>query len=89
MSIFGWSYPPGCSGTPYDEDTGFDTVCEWMEEVVLADFPPGFDVAWLAEDLASRLGKTNQDVADALLAAAKAWERAESQKRHARRPEEA
>lgn len=19
MSIFGWSYPPGCSGTPYDE----------------------------------------------------------------------
>ena len=88
MSIFGWSYPPGCSGTPYDEDTGFDTVCAWMEEVVLADFPPGFDVAWLAEDIASRLGK-NQDVADALLAAAKAWERAESQKRQARRQEEA
>lgn len=20
MSKFGWSYPPGCSGTPYDED---------------------------------------------------------------------
>lgn len=20
MGIFGWSYPPGCSGTPYDED---------------------------------------------------------------------
>lgn len=19
-SMFGWSYPPGCSGTPYDED---------------------------------------------------------------------
>jgi len=32
MGIFGWSYPPGCSGTPYDEDYpcevcgGFDTV---------------------------------------------------------------
>ena len=20
MSIFGWSYPAGCSGTPYDDD---------------------------------------------------------------------
>lgn len=20
MSIFGWSYPPGCSGTPFDEE---------------------------------------------------------------------
>lgn len=20
MSMFGWSYPPGCSGTPYDDD---------------------------------------------------------------------
>ena len=21
MSIFGWSYPAGCSGTPYDDDS--------------------------------------------------------------------
>lgn len=32
MSIFGWSYPPGCNGTPYDEDYpcevcgGYDTI---------------------------------------------------------------
>lgn len=26
-SIFGWSYPPGCSGTPYDEDDGPCEVC--------------------------------------------------------------
>jgi hypothetical protein len=26
MGIFGWSYPPGCSGTPYDEPD-FCDVC--------------------------------------------------------------
>ena len=26
MGIFGWDYPPGCSGTPYDEDQPCD-VC--------------------------------------------------------------
>lgn len=26
MSKFGWSYPPGCNGTPYDEDHPCD-VC--------------------------------------------------------------
>ena len=32
MSIFGYSYPPGCNGTPYDDDYqcevcgGFDTI---------------------------------------------------------------
>lgn len=25
MSIFGWSYPPGCNGTPFDDD---DETCE-------------------------------------------------------------
>jgi hypothetical protein len=29
--IFGWSYPPGCSGTPFDEDRPCD-VCGKDEE---------------------------------------------------------
>ena len=28
MSIFGWSYPPGCSGPP-DDGPEFDDVCAW------------------------------------------------------------
>jgi hypothetical protein len=27
MGIFGWSYPPGCSGTPFDEASGPCDVC--------------------------------------------------------------
>ena len=27
MSAFGWSYPPGCSGTPYDDDDESCSVC--------------------------------------------------------------
>ena len=31
MSIFGWSYPPGCSGPPEDEEGAVweDDVCAW------------------------------------------------------------
>lgn len=29
--MFGWSYPPGCSRTPYDEDDG---VTELQEKVL-------------------------------------------------------
>ncbi|HYF74081.1 MAG TPA: hypothetical protein VD864_14720 [Nocardioides sp.] len=41
MGIFGWSYPPGCSGTPYDE-TGS----------VALDIPglPERSGAWWTED---------------------------------------
>jgi hypothetical protein len=34
MSIFGWSYPPGCSGTPYDEDK-FGAVSDAVTECEL------------------------------------------------------
>lgn len=27
MGIFGWSYPPGCTGTPYDDVFGECEVC--------------------------------------------------------------
>jgi type III secretion system FlhB-like substrate exporter len=36
MNVFGWSYPPGCSGTPFDRDDGIselqDKVLELLEE---------------------------------------------------------
>lgn len=28
MGKFGWSYPPGCSGTPYDQDDGVTDLQE-------------------------------------------------------------
>lgn len=27
MGIFGWSYPPGCSGTPWDDCDYDETKC--------------------------------------------------------------
>lgn len=36
MSIFGWSYPPGCNGPPDDDETspemqdGLDTLCDFL-----------------------------------------------------------
>lgn len=32
MSIFGWSYPPGCSGTPYDEEQVLD-ITKYIERL--------------------------------------------------------
>ena len=40
MSIFGWSYPPGCSGTPYD-DAADDDVCAWCGSALPFDAPKG------------------------------------------------
>jgi hypothetical protein len=33
MGTFGWSYPPGCSGTPYD-DCPDDSCCVFCEEAL-------------------------------------------------------
>jgi hypothetical protein len=38
MSIFGWSYPPGCSGPP-DEDAA-DDVCAWCGTTLPDDPQP-------------------------------------------------
>lgn len=39
MSIFGWSYPPGCSGPP-DEDAADDSVCAWCGATLPEDCKP-------------------------------------------------
>jgi hypothetical protein len=39
VSIFGWSYPPGCSGTPYD-DAPDDNVCAWCGASLPENPPP-------------------------------------------------
>ena len=36
--MFGWSYPPGCSGTPYDEDSAV--------EVEVTCLPTGHTAWW-------------------------------------------
>jgi hypothetical protein len=44
MGIFGWSYPPGCSGGPYDEPVicevcyQSDTTCDCPECPVCGEF---------------------------------------------------
>ena len=80
MTDFGWSYPPGCSGPP-EQDDAFETVCEWLQEVVLADMPAGYDTLWWSEELANRLGKCSQELVDSLHHEAAAWARAEADKR--------
>lgn len=34
MGIFGWSYPPGCSGTPYDEDYPCEVCGEFEDKCI-------------------------------------------------------
>jgi hypothetical protein len=84
MTDFGWSYPPGCSGPP-EHDEAFETVCEWLQEVVLADMPQGYDVSWWSEELANRLGRCSQDLVDSIHHEASKWARAEAEKHRAKR----
>jgi len=60
-------------GPAQGHDPDFELVCDSLCEVVLEDMPNIVNTEWLAEELASRLGK-NQDVADVILAAAKDWQ---------------
>lgn len=39
MGIFGWSYPPGCSGTPYDECPDGD-ACAFCGQELPEDAQP-------------------------------------------------
>lgn len=65
---------PSC-GPAQGHDPDFDLVCEWLEEVILADMSAGHDVSWWAEELANRIGRSApQDVVDAVVAAAKLWD---------------
>lgn len=66
---------PSC-GPAQGYDPAFETVCGWMYEVLLADLPEAINREWLAEDLASRLGRCGDaDLVDAVYAAAAKWER--------------
>ncbi len=38
-SVFGWSYPPGCSGTPYDEDYPCDICGNFPENCICPECP--------------------------------------------------
>jgi hypothetical protein len=44
MGIFGWSLPPGCSGTPYDE------AGEPLDLTALVKLPDGVIHVWWDED---------------------------------------
>lgn len=45
MGLFGWSYPPGCSGTPYDEPGEAIKLTE-----LVARKPSDVDDVWWDED---------------------------------------
>jgi len=34
MGIFGWSYPPGCSGPPDDEENPCEVCGEWPDTCI-------------------------------------------------------
>ena len=66
-------------------DPGFDRLCCYLLEVVLADLPPIIDGGALAEDLASRFSRAaSPDLIEALDQAAREWERnqADERRRH-------
>jgi hypothetical protein len=70
---------PSC-GPLLGSNPAFEQACEWIYEVVLADMPSVIDRAWLAEDLADRLGK-HEEIVVAIEATANAWARANRSKR--------
>jgi hypothetical protein len=66
---------PSC-GPAQGYNPAFETVCEWAENVLLADVPEAINVSWLAEDLMSRIGRMMpQEVVDAFEVKAREWAR--------------
>jgi hypothetical protein len=47
MSLFGWSMPPGCSGTPYDESSAEDITAL---VIAIAPLPVGIEGVFWDED---------------------------------------
>jgi hypothetical protein len=39
MGKFGWSYPPGCYGTPYDEDHPCEVCGEFEDDCICPECP--------------------------------------------------
>lgn len=39
MGIFGWSYPPGCSGPPWDEDYPCEVCGEFPDDCICPECP--------------------------------------------------
>ena len=66
---------PSC-GPAQGYDPATETVCDWVLSVLLDGFPDGFDLDWLSGEITDRIGRrAPQEVADAIYAAAKKWER--------------
>lgn len=39
MGIFGWSYPPGCSSVPGDEETPCAICGKWVDDCICPECP--------------------------------------------------
>lgn len=39
MGIFGWNYPPGCSGTPADEPCGCEVCLKDCDDCICPECP--------------------------------------------------
>jgi hypothetical protein len=72
---------PSC-GPAQGYDPALQTVCEWLQECVLADIPEAINVEWLSEELANRLGHRDQpqSLADEIYRTAQEWQRREMEK---------
>lgn len=65
---------PSC-GPAQGYNPEFEALCEWIQEDVLADFPPGIDVTWLAEELGNRLDMQPHYLLTALKRRQEEWTR--------------
>ena len=43
-NIFGWSYPPGCTGTPFDEELPCEICGEDVDDCICPECPECFTV---------------------------------------------
>ena len=71
MSLFGWSYPAGCTGTPYDADDGPETcpVCDapnWDDDAGVEVYKP--DPAFCSKACADAYAATSRIADDATAA---------------------
>jgi hypothetical protein len=74
-SIFGWSYPPGCSGPPEGNDeleAFWDEAWERPEIETLTDEAKRSLIEWIVKQVSDGMARGRQDVLDAQAEAAEA-----------------
>jgi hypothetical protein len=72
MSVFGWSYPPGCNGTPFDDDSPCMVCGKFEDECICPECPKCGSVGDLKCYEEHGLVRTQEQI-DSLAAAEESW----------------